>query len=129
MWAGEQRALFVLQCKFSLWNSDVTYTEPNRNPEGIGKRLERECTAMGVEIKTLTTVVAAILSDCSAIKGLQCIFAKTGNRYILSFQKLVLTAGPWTPSQVMTLFPGSTLDLQPSINAGDWATFQNKTPL
>lgn len=38
-------------------------------------------------------------------------------------------AGPWTPSQVKTLFPGSPLDLKSSTNAGDWIIFQNQNPL
>jgi glycine/D-amino acid oxidase-like deaminating enzyme len=84
---------------------------------------------MGVEIRTSTTVVATILSECGAMKGVECASAKTGNRYIISCQKLVLTAGPWTPSQVKTLFPGSPLDLKPSTNAGDWVIFQNENPL
>jgi hypothetical protein len=107
----------------------LTYTERNRNPAGIGKWLEQEGTVMGVEIKTSTTAVAAIMSDYVAIKGLEFAFPKTDNRYILPCQKLVLAAGPWTPSQVKTLFPGSTLDLQPYTNAGDWVIFQNKNPL
>jgi glycerol-3-phosphate dehydrogenase len=98
MWAKEQRVLFVLQCNISLLDRDLTYTECNRNPEGIGKWLERKCTAMSVEIKTSTTAVATILSDCGAIKGLKCASAKTSNRYIFPCQKLVLAAGPWAPS-------------------------------
>jgi glycine/D-amino acid oxidase-like deaminating enzyme len=129
MWTGGPRALFVLRCRSSLWNNDVTYTDRNRNPAGIGKWLERECTAMGVEIRTSTAAVATILSDCGAMKGVQRASAKSGNSYILPCQKLVLTAGPWTPSQVKTLFPGSTLDLKPSTNAGDWIIFQNKNPV
>jgi glycine/D-amino acid oxidase-like deaminating enzyme len=84
---------------------------------------------MGVEVRTSTTAVATILSDFGAMKGVECASVKTGKRYILPCQKLVLTAGPWTPSQVKILFPGSPLDLKPSTNAGDWIIFQNQNPL
>jgi glycine/D-amino acid oxidase-like deaminating enzyme len=99
------------------------------NPKGIGEWLQRECSAMGVEIRTSTTVVSTILSKSGVIEGIKCYSTKTGDISILPCHKLVLTAGPWTPSQVKTLFPASTLDLQPSTNAGDWVILQNINPL
>lgn len=110
-----------------MWKSDIVQLLILcRNPRGIAEWLERECGQMGVEIRTATTAVAGILSNNNALEGLECLSVETGETYVLLCRKLVLAAGPWTPALVKTLFPGSTLDLQPSINAGDWVVMENK---
>ncbi|KAK3938169.1 hypothetical protein QBC46DRAFT_441324 [Diplogelasinospora grovesii] len=78
---------------------------------------------------TSTTIVAASLTKSGTIQGIKCASSKSGDTYSFPCQKLILAAGPWTPSQVKTLFPDSTLDLRPSTNAGDWVIFQNPNPM
>lgn len=46
-------------------------------------------------------------------------------KYSLSCNKLVLAAGPWTPTYSKQLFPDSVLNLQPTIDAGDWVLMEN----
>lgn len=100
-----------------------------RNPAGVAEWLEHQCRKMGVEIRTTTTVVGAILSKKNTIEGLECSFGETGEKYVLPCQNLVISAGPWTPSLVKSIFPASILDLHPSTNVGDWVVLENKNAL
>ncbi|KAH8817162.1 FAD dependent oxidoreductase [Xylogone sp. PMI_703] len=94
------------------------------NPQGIGAWLEHECIRMGAEIRTSTTIIDTIHSESGKIKEVKCTSAETGTD-IIPCRTLILTTGPWTPSQLKALFPSSTLDLQPVTNAGDWLILQN----
>ncbi|KAF7596262.1 Thioesterase super member 4 [Aspergillus hancockii] len=69
---------------------------------------------------------AAVLSKENVVEGVECSSVNTRETYVLPCQKLVLAAGPWTPALVKALFPASTLDLQPSPNAGDWVELEHK---
>lgn len=100
-----------------------------RNPAGLAEWLEDQCVKMGVEIRTTTTVVGAVLSQKNTIEGMECSSGETGEKYVLPCQKLVITAGPWTPSLVKSIFPASTLDLHPSTNVGDWVVLENKNSI
>ncbi|KAI1123472.1 nucleotide-binding domain-containing protein [Nemania abortiva] len=99
------------------------------NSKGIGVWLERECAKLGVEIWTSTKIVAASLSQAGTVESIKFTSTKSNETYSHPCQKLILAAGPWTPSQFELLFPDSTLDLQPSTNAGDWAILQNPNPV
>lgn len=51
-----------------------------------------------------------------------------GNNKDISFvecDKLVVAAGPWTPAVFTKLFPGSSVDLESVISAGEWFVFKN----
>lgn len=50
-------------------------------------------------------------------------------RTTVRLDNLVLAAGPWTPALFKTLFPRSSIDLEPVIDAGDWFVFENPEPM
>ncbi|KAJ5711094.1 hypothetical protein N7488_005250 [Penicillium malachiteum] len=99
------------------------------NPLGIAKWLERECVQMGVEIKTGATVLAVCLTKENILEGLKCSSEGGDEDHFVPCQKLVLTAGPWTPALVKSLFPNTSIDLKPAINAGDWLVMENRNCL
>ncbi|KAL8747045.1 MAG: hypothetical protein Q9190_001010 [Brigantiaea leucoxantha] len=71
-------------------------------------------------------VSAAIAHDNqSVLLGLKGQDGKVG---ILQTQKVVIAAGPWTPSVFHSLFPDSSVDLEPTIDAGDWMLLKNPHP-
>ncbi|RYP09421.1 hypothetical protein DL764_001300 [Monosporascus ibericus] len=98
-------------------------------PRCLGIWLERKCATEGVDIRTSTTATAVATAENGALKSVQCSILATGESYSLPCQKLVIAAGPWSPSLIQSLFPNSILDLQPSTNAGDWMVFQDPNPV
>ncbi|RYP91023.1 hypothetical protein DL770_002853 [Monosporascus sp. CRB-9-2] len=98
-------------------------------PRCVGIWLERKCAMEGVDIRTSTTVTGVESAENGTLRNVQCSILATGESYSLPCQKLVIAAGPWSPSLIQSLYPNSTLDLQPSINAADWIVFQNLNPV
>ena len=48
--------------------------------------------------------------------------------FFLECDKIILAAGPWTPAVFTKLFPGSSVNLEPVISAGEWFVFKNSEP-
>lgn len=95
------------------------------NPEKLGAWLENACTSLGVTIQTSTTATEAIISEEGTIEAIRCVLADRAGERLLPCNSLVLAAGPWTPQQIQTMFPHSTLDLAPTTLAGDWLLLKN----
>ncbi|TAQ85800.1 hypothetical protein B7494_g5857 [Chlorociboria aeruginascens] len=95
-----------------------------RNPTALGPWLYEQCLAYDVQFYMRTKVVSAVLSHSNEISSIQVQY-KDGKVGHLDCNKLILAAGPWTPSLFRTLFPDSTVDLQPTVDVGDWIVCHN----
>ena len=81
----------------------------------------------GVEFRVGTQAVHADLSDSNQLISLD-LASDSEKRTTLRADNLVLAAGPWTPALFKTLFPSSSVDMKPVIDAGDWIVFKNPKP-
>ncbi|KAI1378989.1 nucleotide-binding domain-containing protein [Hypoxylon crocopeplum] len=99
------------------------------NPLGLGMWLEKACNSLGVEIRTSTTATEARISNDGVIQDVKCVVPHDDQELRIPCDKLVLAAGPWTPQQLRTIFPDSTLDLRSATLAGDWLLLGNNIPL
>ncbi len=70
--------------------------------------------------------VGANLSSSNQPESLD--LASDGEKRTIRVDNLVLVAGPWTPTLFKMLFPNSSVDMEPVIDAGDWIVFENPEP-
>lgn len=112
------------------WGSKGS-TSATVNSEKVGFWLKNECRRLDVRIVTSAQVIGAKLTDgvVESITYEMSGSTKTKDTRTLLCRKLVIAAGPWTPSLVKTLFPGSDVALNGSTNAGDWILFENPNPI
>ena len=90
----------------------------------LGIWLYKQCLLYGVEFRMNSRVVSANLSHAHDLLSLN-VLGDNENFAVLSCDKLVLAAGPWTPAVLRTLFPQSSVNLEPVISAGEWIVFEN----
>ena len=71
--------------------------------------------------------VRANLSSSNQLVSLD-LASDSETRTTVRLDNLVLAAGPWTPTLFKMLFPNSSVDMEPVIDAGDWIVFENPEP-
>ena len=74
-----------------------------------------------------TQAVHAELSESNQLISLD-LASDSEKQTTLRADNLVLAAGPWTPALFRTLFPSSSVDMKPVIDAGDWIVLENPKP-
>ncbi|KAF8865896.1 hypothetical protein BDZ45DRAFT_378171 [Acephala macrosclerotiorum] len=99
----------------------------HRNPAGIGKWLAAKCLSLGVEIRTGLKVVGASLSSHNKVQAVTCLDDGESPTRI-DCSRLLIACGPWTPVTYEKLFPSSPIQLQSSVNAGDWLVCKSPCP-
>ncbi|KAM3072010.1 hypothetical protein ACMFMG_008476 [Clarireedia jacksonii] len=98
------------------------------NPVAFGQWLVSRCKDLGVEIIKQTSIESAELSSHGTLKSVHC---RIRNQHLVQIKckNLVIAAGPWTPSVVKKLFPGSSINLKPTADASDWILLRNPYPM
>ena len=97
------------------------------NPVALGHWLYKECLRYGVEFRMGSQAVGANLSSSNQLVSLD-LANDSEKRTTIRLDNLVLAAGPWTPTLFKMLFPNSSVDMEPVIDAGDWIVFENPEP-
>lgn len=89
------------------------------NPLALGHWLYKEFLRYGVEFRMSTQAVGANLSSSNQLPSLD-LASNDDKRTTIQLDDLILAAGPWTPALFKMLFPTSSIDMDPVIDAGDW---------
>ncbi|KAI1115079.1 hypothetical protein F5Y14DRAFT_440819 [Nemania sp. NC0429] len=97
------------------------------NPIGLGRWLSERCRSMGVEIEVGTEVVDVRLSANNCVQAVTCV-KDDETAITIHCTELLLACGAWTPDVFGKLFPSSSLKLQWTTDAGDWASWKNPCP-
>ena len=97
------------------------------NPKALGIWLLAECRRNNVEVRLNTRADSACLSSDRELRSLEIYNTVTQTTSTLRCNKLVVAAGPWTPSTYKALFPSSPVRFDPTISAGDWYVFKSPT--
>lgn len=97
------------------------------NPIAFGHWLYKECSRYGVEFRMSTQAVRANLFSSNQLVSLD-LASDSERQTTIRLDNLILAAGPWTPTLFKKLFPDSSIDMEPVIDAGDWIVFKNPKP-
>lgn len=101
-----------------------------REPEMVGTWLLEICKAMKVRILTSHLVLSVDLDSEGELNLVRVREIKTtgGDNYLgFPSGKLLLAAGPWTPTLFHDLFPKSNLEFEEVLDWDDWYQFNSHT--
>ena len=104
---------FIL-CPYPTQNAD----ESDRNPQGLGVWLLRQCQIYGVKIYKHTEIISVHTSRSGIVEGVR--LSQHGRVRDISCHNLVLAAGAWTPRLYKKLFPSSDVKFYQTTNSGNW---------
>ncbi|PSN63112.1 nucleotide-binding domain-containing protein [Corynespora cassiicola Philippines] len=99
------------------------------DPRMVGEWLELACKNLGVHIYINTLPYSVALEPDGNLQYINVIENRkrgragredSGNRYQIACKKLLLAAGPWTPSLFHSLFERSSIELSYVLNWDDW---------
>ena len=106
-------------CPYPTQNAD----QFDRNPQGLGVWLLRQCQDYGVKIYNHTEILRVHTSPSGILEGVQ--LSRRGRVRDISCHNLVLAAGAWTPRLYKKLFPSSNTKFGQTTNSGNWAVVKS----